>query len=129
MRQWEALNYERAALDSLCVPLHAMTDNQSIEIPPSFIALFLTPGRIKPNLSFEAMGARYELCEDLASLLTEHAKTVLFDLGITEADVLRRCEQGLLVEPSQVSPKEARWVMRRLAELLGWDDPGEAGND
>ena len=102
-----------------------MTDNQSIEIPPSFIALFVAPGRIKPSLSFEAMGARYELCEDLANLLTEHAKTVLFDLGILESDVLIRCEQGLLTEPAQVSATEARWVVRRLAELLGWDDPGE----
>ena len=103
-----------------------MTDNQSIEIPPSFATLFTPQGRIKPNISFAAMGARYELCEDLASMLTEHAKTVLFDLGITEADVLQRCELGLLGEASVVSPAEARWVMRRLAELLGWDDPGEA---
>lgn len=105
-----------------------MTDDQSIDIPPSFVALFITPGRIKPSLTREAMSARYELCEDLASLLTEHAKTVLFDLGIAEADVLERCELGLLTESSVVSGVEARWVMRRLAELLGWDDPGERKN-
>jgi hypothetical protein len=102
-----------------------MTDNQSIEIPPSFVALFITPGRVKPSLSREAMSERYELCEDLANMLTEHAKTVLFDLGITEADVLERCELGLLTEASAVSANEARWVIRRLAELLGWDDPGD----
>jgi hypothetical protein len=103
-----------------------MTDDQSIDIPPSFIAIFLTPGKVKPGLTREAMSARYELCEDLAMLLTEHAKTVLFDLGITEADVLERCELGLLGEESVVSAVEARWVIRRLAELLGWDDPGES---
>jgi hypothetical protein len=103
-----------------------MTDNQSIEIPPSFVALFVTPGRVKPSLAREAMSERYELCEDLANMLTEHAKTVLFDLGITEADVLERCELGLLTEASVVSAVEARWVIRRLAELLAWDDPGEA---
>ena len=103
-----------------------MSDNQSIEIPPSFIALFISPGRIKPSMGREDMSARYELCEDLANLLTEHAKTVLFDLGITEADVLGRCELGLLTESSVVSNVEARWVIRRLAELLGWDDPGES---
>ena len=102
-----------------------MTDNQSIEVPASFSALFVMPGRIKPSLSFAAMSERYELCEDLANMLTDHAKTVLFDLGIHEADVLQRCEQGLLTEPTQVSAAEARWVVRRLAELLGWDDPGE----
>ncbi len=105
-----------------------MTDDQSIDIPPSFVALFITPGRIKPSLTREAMSARYELCEDLASLLTEHAKTVLFDLGIAEADVLERCELGLLTESSVVSGVEARWVMHRLAELLGWDDPDERKN-
>ena len=129
MRQCEALNYGRAALDLPCPIADPMTDNQSIEIPPSFVALFVAPGRIKPSLGFEAMGNRYELCEDLANLLTEHAKTVLFDLGIAEADVLQRCELGLLSEPSQVNTKEARWVVRRLAELLGWDDPGEAASD
>jgi hypothetical protein len=103
-----------------------MTDNQSIEIPPSFVALFVTSGRVKPSLTREAMGERYELCEDLANMLTEHAKTVLFDLGITEADVLERCELGLLTESSVVSAVEARWVIRRLAELLAWDDPGES---
>ena len=114
-----------------------MSDNQSIEIPFSFSSLFIAPGRIKPSLTFEAMSARYELCEDLANMLTEHAKTVLFDLGIDEHDVLRRCEQGLLTEEtvgsainaSVVSAAEARWVIRRLAELLGWDDPGEAPNN
>ena len=102
-----------------------MTDHQFIAIPPSFAALYMTPGRSKPSLNFEAMSARHELCEDMANMLTEHAKVVLFDLGITEADVLQRCELGLVTEASVVSPMEARWVIRRLAELLGWDDPGE----
>jgi len=102
-----------------------MTDNQSIDIPPSFVSLFVAPGRIKPGVTREVMSARYELCDDLATLLTEHAKTVLFDLGVTEADVLERCELGLLGESSVVSASEARWVIRRLAELLGWNDPGK----
>ncbi len=125
--QWAvATDYGRGGLDCASTQLEPMTDNQSIEIPPSFTALFTTPGRIKPNLTLVAMSARYELCEDLATMLTEHAKTVLFDLGITETDVLERCELGLLTEASAVSQVEARWVIRRLAELLGWDDPGEA---
>ena len=69
------------------------------------------------------IGARHELCEDLATLLVEHAKNTLFDLGITEDDVLLRCHQGLLGEASVVDPKEAQWVIHRLAELLGWDCP------
>ena len=31
---------------------------------------------------------------------------------------MTQCEQGLLAEPSVVSPNEARWVVCRRAELL-----------
>jgi hypothetical protein len=100
-----------------------MLDDQSIDIPPSFLALYLSAGRVKPSDTRAVIGARYELCEDLATLLVEHAKSTLFDLGITEDDVLLRCQQGLLGDASVVSPQEAQWVIRRLAELLGWDAP------
>ncbi len=100
-----------------------MTDDQSIEIPPSFLALYIEPGRVKPSASRAVIGARYELCEDLATLLVDHARNTLLDLGITEDDVLVRCHQGLLVDASVVEPNEAQWVVRRLAELLGWDAP------
>ena len=100
-----------------------MTDDQSIDIPPSFLALYIEPGRSKPGASRAVIGARYELCEDLATLLVDHARNTLFDLGITEDDVLLRCHQGLLVDASVVDPKEAQWVVRRLAELLGWQAP------
>ena len=100
-----------------------MTDDQSIDIPPSFLALYIEAGRSKPGASRAVIGARYELCEDLATLLVDHARNTLFDLGITEDDVLVRCHRGLLVDASVVDPKEAQWVVRRLAELLGWDAP------
>lgn len=100
-----------------------MSDDHQIEIPPSFIALYLDPGRIKPNAPRAVVAERYEFCEDLATLLTDHAKTMLFDLGITEEDVLERCHRGLLVEGSGTGPAEAQWVIRRLAELLGWPGP------
>ena len=100
-----------------------MHDEHQTEIPPSFIALYIDPGRSRPNASRAVIGARYEFCEDLATLLTEHAKTMLFDLGITEGDVLERCHRGLCVEGSTVSLPEAEWVTRRLAELLGWACP------
>ncbi|WP_418319521.1 ATPase with chaperone activity [Piscinibacter sakaiensis] len=97
-----------------------MTDDNQIDIPPSFVALYLEPGRIKPNASRQQIGERYEFCEDLAAMLTDTARTMLFDLGITEDDVLERCHRGLLVEASGVSVAEAGWVVCRLAELLGW---------
>ena len=88
--------------------------------PASFRALYVLPGKCKPSLGQRDLAARYELCEDLANLLTEKAANLQFTLGITEELVLAQCETGLLVEPAVVSPGEARWVVCRLAELLQW---------
>ena len=88
------------------------------------MALYLLPGRQKPSLPRDEMAARYELCEDMAQLLTETARNLEFSLGLAERDVLVRCLQGLRVEPAVVSEAEAVWVTRRLAELLGWSDAG-----
>lgn len=96
-----------------------MSDNQ-IEIPQSFIALYVKPGRSTPNAPQEAVIARYEQCEDMASVLTEHAQTLAFKENFTEAEVLVRCHQGLLAAPAEFTAEEACWVIHRLAELLGW---------
>lgn len=97
-----------------------MTSEFQIDIPPSFMALYVPPGQIKPSLGQRDMAARYELCEDLAQLLTEQAAQMQFNLGITEELVLAQCENGLRTEPAVVTPQEARWVVCRLAELLHW---------
>ncbi|PVE41305.1 hypothetical protein [Limnohabitans planktonicus] len=97
-----------------------MSDDNQIYLPESFTALYVPPGKIKPSIGHREMAERYELCEDLANLLTEQAANMQFTLGITEEVVLEQCEQGLLAEPSVVSPVEARWVVCRLAELLNW---------
>ncbi len=100
-----------------------MDDNQ-ILIPDSFTALFVPPGGTRLKVPAAEVRQRYELCEDLAHMLTEQASARLHELGVTEWDVLARMEQGLAAEGSPVAPHEARWVIRRLAELLGWEDPG-----
>ena len=97
-----------------------MSEGNQIYLPESFTALYVPPGKIKPSLGHQALAQRYELCEDLANLLTEKAASMQFTLGITEELVLAQCEQGLLAEPSVVNPAEARWVVCRLAELLHW---------
>ena len=101
-----------------------MSEDSQIVVPPSFVALFVPPGRIKPTAARAEVAARYELCEDLAQMLTEQASTKKWELGVTEGDVLERMQRGLLEAPSVVSALEAVWVVRRLAELLGWPDPG-----
>ena len=95
-------------------------DNQ-IDIPQSFMALHVTPGRSTPNTPQAVVIARYELCEDLACTLTGHAQTLAFKENLAEPDVLARCHQGLLAAPSDFSEREAMWVILRLAELLGWE--------
>ena len=100
-----------------------MSDESQIVVPPSFVALFIEPGRVKPNAPREHILARYELCEDLATMLMDHARTKLWELGVTEADVLERIHRGLLADAAGVDGAEAQWVTRRLAELLDWACP------
>jgi hypothetical protein len=95
-------------------------DNQFI-VPRSFIELFSAPGGARPGASRKTIAERYELCEDLAQMLVEHARARLFDLGVTEHDVLERIDRGLGGQGALVSAAEAGWVLRRLAELLGWE--------
>ena len=97
-----------------------MSDENQIEIPPSFLALFIEPGRQKPSASRDEVAARYELCEDMANMLIGTACNMFFSLGITERCVLVRCHDGLVGENPVVTKPEADWVIRRMAELLGW---------
>lgn len=100
-----------------------MHDDGQLPVPPSFVALFTPAGRIKPVMPWAHIAERHEFCEDLAQLLTDTARQQLWALKVTEADVLERIERGLLGEGAPVEPHEARWVLVRLAELLGWAAP------
>jgi hypothetical protein len=99
-------------------------DEYQIEVPPSFVALFVPQGRIKPTAPWREIRERYEYCEDLAQMLTETAGTKLWQLGVAESDVLERIGQGLRGGQAGVNEAEAQWVLRRLAELLGWNANG-----
>jgi hypothetical protein len=108
-----------------------MSDENQIVVPPSFIALFVPPGRIRPTESREYIAQRHDYCEDMASLLTETAQTQLWSLGITEADVLERVARGLADPTVGLSEAEAGWVLQRLAEILEWtiERPGTRSDD
>ena len=98
-------------------------DNQ-IEPPQSFMAMYITPGRDRPNAPQEVVLARYEQCEDMATILSEQAKTIAFKENLSEKEVLKRCHEGLLADTADFNGKEALWVTCRLAELLDWEPPG-----
>ena len=95
-------------------------DDNQILIPDSFLALYSRPGSLKLTEPVAHVRERYELCEDLAHMLTDKASEKLHELGVAEQDVLARMLQALLGETSPVQPMEATWVARRLAELLDW---------
>ncbi|MDE2368674.1 MAG: ATPase with chaperone activity [Burkholderiales bacterium] len=100
-----------------------MSDANQVLIPAAFIALYVPAGRSRPSESSEHIAARHEICEDMACMLMEPAQTTLWQLGITEADVLERMHRGLVGDDAVVSRAEAGWVVHRLAELLDWDCP------
>ena len=100
-----------------------MSDESQLIIPPSFLALYLAPHRTRPNAPREVITARYDFCEDLATMLTEHAAEIKSSLHVTDDDVLSRVWRGLCAPDSGVSAEEAQWVVKRLAELLGWPLP------
>lgn len=100
-----------------------MSDEYQIEIPPSFSALYLD-ARQRLSIPLRELRDRYEVCEDLAGHLTEHCRSIHVEIGVDEQEVLARCEQGLLTPESGVAAPEARWVVTRLAELLGWPHEG-----
>jgi hypothetical protein len=104
-----------------------VSEDSQIVVPPAFVALYVPPGRLRPTESREFIGQRHELCEDMACMLTETAQTQLWQLGITEADVLERVHRGLLGGTAGLNADEAGWVVHRLAELLEWDDPTLTG--
>lgn len=100
-----------------------MSDDYQIDIPPSFFALFSDPVRQRLREPIGVVRARYEVCEDLATALVEQARILAHVEVPSEDEVLRRIHAGLRSAGSGVSPDEARWVVLRLAELLGWQTP------
>jgi hypothetical protein len=98
-----------------------MDDPNQIEVPPSFLALFTSPSGQRLTQPMSTVRVRYELCEDLAQMLTEQASA--HGSGGAEREVLEKMHTGLGGEGSPVQPPEATWVIRRLAELLNWPAP------
>ena len=100
-----------------------MTIDNQIEPPQSFMAMYVKPGQTRPNAPQEVVLARYEQCEDMATILAEQAQTIAFKENLSEKEVLERCHRGLLTGDGHFSEREAAWVICRLAELMGWEIP------
>lgn len=99
-----------------------MHDDNQILVPPSFIAVHSDArGRLRERA--DVVRQRYELCEDLANHLVEHAQTLYHMQAPSESDILLRIHAGLCTVGSSVSAPEAAWITMRLAELLQWPCP------
>ena len=99
-----------------------MQDGSQIYLPESFIALYQRRGH-KLLVPLAEVAARYELCEDLAQMLVEQAQILYHQSAPSEHAILKTMHMGLQSEGAVVTPPEARWVILRLSELLGWKAP------
>lgn len=104
-----------------------MDEGSQVVVPESFVALYRRPGHLRLTAPRDEIAERHGFCDDLAQMLTERALQLRFELGIDDADVVERVLQGLQAPEAGLSEAEAVWVVRRLAELLGWDDPRPDG--
>jgi hypothetical protein len=77
-------------------------ENQSF-VADSFMALYVKPGQYKPSLPRTELLQRYELCEDLATMLQDTVSTQQFQLGITEDDALKTPSLKLMPKQKIVS--------------------------
>ena len=99
-----------------------MDDDNQIHVPPSFMAVY-SDKRQRLTEKPAVVRTRYELCDDLAGHLVEHAQTLYHVQAPSEAEILRRIHAGLCTAESGVSVPEATWITTRLAELLAWQCP------
>ncbi len=100
-----------------------MPEENQIDVPPSFTALYAERCGQRLRAPIADVRQRFEACEDLANHLTEHARILAHTEVPSEDEVLHRIHTGLCGEGAGVTQDEARWVVLRLAELLGWEMP------
>ena len=101
--------------------MHDHYDHNQTLVPEPFLALHSRHGRaLRPRAEIEA---RYEICEDVA-LHTAAFMAARQHADDDAGDALRRCHEGLRADPAAFSAAEAAWVIRRVAELQEWEQPG-----
>jgi hypothetical protein len=98
----------------------SLGEDSQILIPDSFTAIHSDPVRSKLTISREELAQRFELCEDMANLLSDSTAAQWFKTGLEKEEVLEQVRLGLLGENSVVSESEAQWVVGRIGEVLGW---------
>ena len=99
-----------------------MDETSQIQPPSSFVEIYSARSG-KLLLTKLELVQRYELCEDMATHLSEQAQMIYHSGNSSEEGVLSGIHAGLATEGSVVQPNEARWITLRVAELLNWRSP------
>lgn len=100
--------------------IHDHYDHNQTLVPESFLMLHSRHGRaLRPRAEIEA---RHELCEDVA-LNAAAFLAARQQEGDDTGAALQRCHDGLRADPAAFAAAEAAWVVRRVAELRGWEQP------
>jgi hypothetical protein len=97
--------------------LPCMDDDRQIFVPPSFIALFVPLGKVKPIASREEIETRYDYCEDLSQLLFDQMRDKMAEHGIPIDLAFSRITAVLTDSSLDLSEPESVWVLSRLTEL------------
>lgn len=101
-------------------------EGNQILIPDSFAAIYMEHRAglgARPSADPDFIAARHELCEDMATALSETASAKLHEHHLAHDIVQHRIYQGLCRDNAPLSPAEARWTIQRLSELLSWPQP------
>lgn len=86
-------------------------------VPESFLALYRGPrGRLQ--IDGDALMARYELCEDMAQMLSPAAQGLCTQVGADADEAAAHLVRVASSEGSTLTEAEWGWVRQRLAELL-----------
>lgn len=98
-----------------------------IEVPPSFLALFVPGGNLGLRQPSRAQAgeilARYELCEDLAQLLGEQGRAQVLAQALHATDVQSSMAAVLAgMGEIDLSAPQRAWVLTRAEEVGRWSD-------
>lgn len=100
--------------------MKSISQDSQIIIPDAFCAIYTDALRHRLTIGKEELAMRFELCEDMANLLSESTAAQWFKTGHEKAEVLEQVHAGLLVSGSVANEAEAIWVVHSIEEELGW---------
>ncbi len=72
-----------------------------------------------PGATPSEVAKAYEACEDFAQQMVPYCERKMTELHLPHEEVLAKLLRGI-EQKKWVSPAQARWVVARTQQLLGW---------